>query len=226
MKFWLVLLGSLETLLDNLEELERGLWPPKRPRSSFIYFAAASKAAIQAQVQEEEQKKGEEEKDQNGHMEYSDNASLPDQEGSAGSTGGSRRRKKSRFSQLLSLSWRNLDAEERKVYEKLAAADHARFEREREIWARSQQEISAMRQQRMWEEAQEAQTAQSGRVWNAGGSAARARAEPSRTAADTRTIVATSAATATTDVATDSTGAAASIAEPAWPSIVKRESDR
>ena len=144
--------GSLEVLLDNLQQLERGLWPPKRPRSSFIYFSAASKAAIQEQIMEEEKQirngsvaQREQEQEQTGQLKES----------------GSSRRKKSRFSELLSLSWRNLCAEERQVYEKLAAADHARFEREREIWARSHQDASRERQQRMWEEAQAAQATQS-----------------------------------------------------------------
>ena len=163
--------GSLEALLDNLEQLERGLWPPKRPRSSFIYFSAASKAAIQQQILEEEQqilkeKEREQEPEQQRHQVESADTRTAGQKKTkstpalAARNGSSSRRKKSRFSELLSLSWRNLCAEERQVYEQLAAADHARFERERDIWVRSHQESHAMRQQRMWEEAQGAQTTQ------------------------------------------------------------------
>ena len=183
--------GSLEALLDNLEQLESGLWPPKRPRSSFIYFSAASKAAIQQQIVEEEQilqqKEREQEPEQQGHqVESADTRTAGQQKTKptaavAARNGSSNRRKKSRFSELLSLSWRNLCAEERQVYEKLAAADHARFERERDIWARSHQESYAMRQQRMWEESQGAQTTQS--RGEAGVWAARA-VSPSTSASD------------------------------------------
>lgn len=182
--------GSLEALLDNLEQLESGLWPPKRPRSSFIYFSAASKAAIQQQIVEEEQilqqKEREQEPEQQGHqVESADTRTAGQQKtkptAAVAARNGSNRRKKSRFSELLSLSWRNLCAEERQVYEKLAAADHARFERERDIWARSHQESYAMRQQRMWEESQGAQTTQS--RGEAGVWAARA-VSPSTSASD------------------------------------------
>ena len=174
--------GSLEALLDNLEQLERGLWPPKRPRSSFIYFSAAAKAGIQEQILEEEQqiRKQEEEQHHKDHQVESGNISASTSAAGQHTTksmgaapaahGGSNRRKKSRFSELLSLSWRNLSADERQVYEKLAAADHARFERERDIWTRAHQDASRERQQRMWEEAQVAQALQ-------------ARAGPARVAA-------------------------------------------
>jgi hypothetical protein len=178
--------GSLEALLDNLQQLERGLWPPKRPRSSFIYFSAASKAAIQEQILEEEQQirkaqREQEEQEQSGDPKGSDSTGTVDRDKAKATAplvgGGVSRRKKSRFSELLSLSWRNLSAEERQVYEKLAADDHARFERERDIWARSHQDASRERQQRMWEEAQEAQVTQS-RAGKAAVSGAGALPEP------------------------------------------------
>ena len=152
--------GSLEVLLDHLEQLERAQWPPKRPRSSFIYFSAASREAIQQHIQEEQAAQQQKEEKQrmadHGDDMAPDLAAAP----AMAAAGSGKERKaaaggqhKNRFAQLLSQSWQRLGAEERKLYESLAATDNERHAEERAVWAKGHQQAWDAKQQEMWQSA-------------------------------------------------------------------------